>query len=401
MRGLVLEGGGAKGAFHIGAYKALTEMGIEINAVAGTSIGALNGAMIVQGDVDKAYKLWYNIKPAKVFNINEKYMQEIKNFDINKNNIKYLLQKAKQIMSNRGLDIKLIKQILRDNIKEDEIRKSNIEFGIITISLSDMKPMELFIENIPQGKLVDYLLASANLPAFKIEKLDGKLFIDGGFYDNLPIKLLTSKGYKEIIVIRTFGMGRTRDVNKKELNLTYINPSEDLGRILNFEQKKARKNLKLGYYDTLKKFKGLKGQRYYINSVNKEKFYIDFLLSLKKENIDKVAKLLGCKNTPCKRALFEYIIPRLLELMDIKRESDYQDLVIYFYEKLAEKNNIERFKIYSFREFTERVRENFDHQKYNNHYIPDFIKKSDILSRTIKEKLVDEIIYNLLLDKLT
>ncbi len=400
MRGLVLEGGGAKGSFQIGAFKALQEMGIRVDGVAGTSIGALNGAMVVQDDVDRAYELWYNISPVEVFNFKEKYIREIKNFDINKDNIKYLLKKAKQIMNNRGLDIKLIKEILKNNIKEDKIRSSTIDFGIVTISLSDMKPMELFIENIPEGKLVDYLLASANLPAFKIEKLDGKLFLDGGFYDNLPIKLLASKGYKNIIVIRTFGRGRTRNINEKELNLTYINPSEDLGRILDFDKEKSRKNLKLGYYDTLKKFKSLKGKNYYIKSIYHEEYYINHLLSINKERINKVAKLLGIKNIPCNRALFEHIIPRLSELMDVKRESSYEDLVIYLYEKIALKQNLDRFKIYTFDEFINVINDNFNPQNYNNHNVPGFIKKSDILSRTVKDKVLDEIIYNLLLDKL-
>ena len=44
MKGLVLEGGGTKGAYQIGAYKALRDLGIEFQGVAGTSIGALNGA---------------------------------------------------------------------------------------------------------------------------------------------------------------------------------------------------------------------------------------------------------------------------------------------------------------------------------------------------------------------
>ncbi len=46
MRGLVLEGGGAKGCYQIGAYKALVEMGITFDYVVGTSIGAINAAMI-------------------------------------------------------------------------------------------------------------------------------------------------------------------------------------------------------------------------------------------------------------------------------------------------------------------------------------------------------------------
>ncbi len=51
MKGLVLEGGGTKGAYQIGAYKALRELGIEFQGVTGTSIGALNGAFIIQNDI--------------------------------------------------------------------------------------------------------------------------------------------------------------------------------------------------------------------------------------------------------------------------------------------------------------------------------------------------------------
>ena len=65
MYGLVLEGGGAKGAYHIGAYKAIKDMNIEIGGVAGTSVGALNGAAIAQDDFEKAYELWYNMCYSK------------------------------------------------------------------------------------------------------------------------------------------------------------------------------------------------------------------------------------------------------------------------------------------------------------------------------------------------
>lgn len=46
---LVLDGGGARGAYQIGAWKALRESGVKIYAVAGTSVGALNGALICMG----------------------------------------------------------------------------------------------------------------------------------------------------------------------------------------------------------------------------------------------------------------------------------------------------------------------------------------------------------------
>ena len=60
--GLVLEGGGAKGAWQIGAWKALKEAGVKIRGVAGTSVGALNGALICMGDLERAENLWKNIE---------------------------------------------------------------------------------------------------------------------------------------------------------------------------------------------------------------------------------------------------------------------------------------------------------------------------------------------------
>ena len=51
--GLILAGGGAKGAYQIGAWKAMRELNIEFEAIAGASVGAINGAMIAQGDLDR------------------------------------------------------------------------------------------------------------------------------------------------------------------------------------------------------------------------------------------------------------------------------------------------------------------------------------------------------------
>ena len=64
--GLVLDGGGARGAYQIGAWKALREAGVRINAVAGTSVGALNGALICMDDPEKAEKIWQEIGRAHV-----------------------------------------------------------------------------------------------------------------------------------------------------------------------------------------------------------------------------------------------------------------------------------------------------------------------------------------------
>ena len=56
--GIALEGGGAKGAYQIGVWRALREAGIRYHMVAGTSVGALNGALMAMRDYDSAVRLW-------------------------------------------------------------------------------------------------------------------------------------------------------------------------------------------------------------------------------------------------------------------------------------------------------------------------------------------------------
>ena len=75
--GLVLEGGGAKGAYQIGAWRALKEAGVKIKGVAGTSVGALNGALICMDDYENAKKVWENITYSKIMSVKDEQMQKL------------------------------------------------------------------------------------------------------------------------------------------------------------------------------------------------------------------------------------------------------------------------------------------------------------------------------------
>lgn len=67
--GLVLSGGGGKGAYEIGCWRALCESGVRIGAVSGTSVGALNAALVAQGDLEEARELWSQITAKDVFKL--------------------------------------------------------------------------------------------------------------------------------------------------------------------------------------------------------------------------------------------------------------------------------------------------------------------------------------------
>ena len=60
-RGIVLSGGGTKGAYEIGVWRALREFSVDYQIVTGTSIGSINGALMAMGDFEKAEKVWHSM----------------------------------------------------------------------------------------------------------------------------------------------------------------------------------------------------------------------------------------------------------------------------------------------------------------------------------------------------
>lgn len=285
MYGLVLAGGGARGAFQAGVIKALLDNGYKFDGVAGTSIGALNGVMVVQEEFEKSIDLWQNMEFSRLFDLEDEYLDKILNKKIDKDSIKYLYQKLKEAISNHGIDTTKIRNLLYEYIDEEKVMRSSTDFGIVTVSTSERRAYEIFKEDIPQGKLADYIMASANFPGFKKVVIDNKSFIDGGIYDNLPINLLAEKGYKDIIAITTGGRGiatRKRKVKDKSINITYINPTHKTGNTLNFSKLSVQQSLNIGYLDGMKMIKGYKGDKLYIDNLEYPAFELE-LLNLPRE----------------------------------------------------------------------------------------------------------------------
>lgn len=356
MLGLALEGGGAKGAYHMGIVKAFIDEGYEFAGITGTSIGALNGAIIVQGDFEKGYRIWENLELSSIFDIDDIDYNIFLNKDIDKESIKQLASKAKRIIKQRGINTSKIEKLLESIIDEKKIRSSEMDFGLVTISLSDLKPLELYKEDIPKGQMIDYLIASANFPGFEPKKIEDKYYIDGGLYDNCPINLLAEKGYREIIAVRTLSMGLVQDIKYPDANITSIEPTENLGGVLNFDNENINKNLKMGYYDAMRVIKGLKGKKYYFYNdyLNRDDMFHSISL-LSDETINSIGEILGIKEIYPKRKLFEKIIPKLVDILDLSHNATYEDLIITLIETLAEEKGVEKYKIYSIDEFIKTI----------------------------------------------
>ncbi len=275
---IVLDGGGARGAYQMGAWKALSEVGVKVNAVAGTSVGALNGALICMGDVEKAEQIWNEMTFSQVMDVDDVWMEGLFNRE---NSIRDILRKGLQIISDGGVDITPLRNLIHQHVDEKKIRESGIELCLLTFSVTHMKEIDISIHDIPEGLLEDFLLASAYLFGFKNEKLHGQTYIDGGIINNFPINSLIERGYKNIIQIRIFGPGRVQRTRVEEDTMLYeIAPKIKLGSIIEFENQRSRKNFKLGYYDAKRMIYGLVGQIYYIEQTREAWYYEKILEGL-------------------------------------------------------------------------------------------------------------------------
>jgi NTE family protein len=350
--GLVFEGGGAKGAYEIGVWKALKELNIKIEAVVGTSVGSLNGALFAQGDYEKALDIWENIRYSSIINVEDKMMENLTNFKWNQMDVHESSVRFFDILKNRGLDITPLKSLLDEMINEDLLRNSQIDFGLVTFNLSELKPMEIMVKDIEPGQVAGYLLASSYLPSFRREKIFGKNFLDGAFYNVTPTSMLIERGYKNIIEVRIQGIGLERKVDDSGVNIIRISARDDLGRILEFNQAKSKRNINLGYYDTLRVFKGYIGDLFYIESNKKEPYFLKRFIMIKRRKLEKIMLSFGHKNiykaySSKERIICEELIPTVVKKLKLNKNASYQDIYILLIEKLALELNVNQFRIYT------------------------------------------------------
>ncbi len=398
MLGLTLEGGGAKGSYQIGAWKAFKELGIEFDGISGTSVGALNGALMVQEDFDVAHEIWYNITPNRILDIDDKIMELIADYELTHGNLQLILGEIKRYIKQFGVDSKPLEELIHKNLREDKIRSSKKDFGIVTVCLTDMKPMEIFKEDIPTGKISDYLIASSYLPIFKSKKLDGKKFLDGGLYNNLPVSMLYQKGYKKIVAIRLLSKGRVKRVSYDDLELIQIMPHQNLGNMLDFTKDRARHNISLGYYDTLKAFKGYKGKSYYIDDEITDVEAVRFFMAMNEEGMKKLAGLLNLSQAlPYNRLIMEGIIPRLSSLLGLDEGATYSDIATGLLEAFASFKDIETLQIYNYGQLVEKIQhQKPKKQRKEEKGIFDSTVVGELLLRVDREKLLKEAIKILL-----
>lgn len=265
---LVLGGGGTKGIYEFGVWTALRELNIELEAVIGTSIGAINGMWIVQGDYEEAKRIWDTISLGDVLKIPQNFSYPP---TTGPNSLQTLSLLSKILFRQGSLDSSPLKALIRAQVNPDKLRKSRLDFGIITLDVTRMKPREFFMDDLDQIHLADYLAASAAFPGFKETKFNGRKYMDGGLYDNVPYRTALKRGYRNIIVVNVSGLGIHHTMDTQGTQTVFIKNSIEMGHVLEFDRVFLNAFRHLGYLDTLRTFGKLEGHWYFLHK--NEGFY--------------------------------------------------------------------------------------------------------------------------------
>ncbi len=344
--GLVFDGGGARGAYQIGAWKALREAGVKLNAVAGTSVGALNGALVCMGDMEKAEDIWSKMTFSSVMDVDDEWMERLFRKETT---IREFLNEGWSRLKDGGIDITPLKELIHAVIDEEKIRNSSIEFCLLTFSVSDFKELDLSVEDIPEGLLEEFLLASAYLIGFKNERLHGKKYIDGGVINNVPLSSLVKRGYENIIEVRIYGPGREPRVKMPETGVKYeIGPRVKLGSIIEFSGRRSRQNMKIGYFDAKRMLYGLEGFIYYVEQTYDDHYYENLMSGIKEIEKAETAFALKLSFGHSDKELFMGMLEAAAKLLRVPKYQIYTvdqlyDIVYNKYEILGDKLHLPRF----------------------------------------------------------
>ena len=377
--GLVLEGGGAKGAYQIGAWKALREAGVKLKGIAGTSVGALNGALICMGDYENARKVWENITYSRIMSVDDEKMEYLfrqKKLDMD------MVKDALEFMKEEGIDVAPLRALIHDCIDEQKIMHSPIDLYILTFDVDEWKELDIDIKKSDPSLIQDFLLASAYIfPLFKNEKLHGKTYVDGGAIDNVPLGSLVSRGYQDIIMIRIFGIGREKKVKIPEGTTVYtVAPRISLGSIMEFDSRKSRRHMKLGYYDTMRMLYGLEGKIYYIDESEEECYYLNQLIQLDNNIYEYLMEVCQIPKEPKQyvRNMTEIVLPVMAEELKLSKDWNYKELYLSMLEATARLCRISKYKIYTLRELQDKVYKKL--YRLSGQEVPAFVQ---IISRDI------------------
>ena len=346
---LVLGGGGAKGAYQIGAIAALEEAGITCGQVIGVSIGAINAAMYAQRDMARAAALWETIRLSDILSADALSIADDAEaiFGQPEKLLEYFARNSQKSLT----DITPLKTLLSRQISEDAVRNSPIRMTLTATRFPTLSCGEKKVSDMEPGTLQQWLLASAAIfPIFPMQTIGEERYIDGGFCDNTPVEAAIRAGARRIIAIDV-GKNRSHTQYDRRPNVTYIRASHPLGGLLAFDSETVARNRTLGYNDTMRALGMMRGIRYSFDQLDAQALFSraqDFIVRL-----TQIESALGFSNALAKKdsaPLFS-----LLE-EELPPGADAIDYLLRAMELCADIAQVNPAQVFTFRTFTEELR---------------------------------------------
>jgi len=188
--GLVLAGGGGKGSYQIGVLKAMEQLGItkNIEGIAGTSVGALNGALLLSGSIGSACEVWENISPNKILSMKgPTFIEKLQGtkLEVVSGSLVAYSEKLKDygMFSRKGMI-----SLIRESVDVHKLATSDIPLFAACTEFPSMQITYFQTKGQHPETIQSILLATSAIPAvFPPESIEGRLYIDGGLKDNVPI----------------------------------------------------------------------------------------------------------------------------------------------------------------------------------------------------------------------
>ena len=260
--GLTFGGGGGKGSYEIGVWKALKEFGVDkyIKSVSGTSVGALNSALFIDGDYEKAENVWTNITQDSILKPNQKKILDFfTSLNLPGATVNYLNKHLSKYASTGVFTQKGLEGLIRNNLDTEKISNSEIPVYVCAVNWQTRKPHYVKLNGEEPENIVKYLLASSAIPVvFEKVVVKGIPYYDGGIPligDNIPVAPVIAEGNNFVLSVflnqdEEFGRKELQYKNTKFWKLV---PKESQGGFidgtLDFNPDRARIRIRQGYED--------------------------------------------------------------------------------------------------------------------------------------------------------
>lgn len=257
---LVLGGGGARGAYQVGVWQALKELEVSFSLITGTSVGALNGALIVQDDFEVAKDMWEKIETQKILAFPSSEMS-VETFGGLMSQIGAFTVAA--IQSN-GVSTEPLKRLINTTFSAKKLHQSTIDFFLVTTEIPSLQEKTIHVNSCETDQWQKWLLASASFfPAMAATKIADRYYVDGGYRNNVPVDIALNQGATECIIVDVKGPGVTKSVKVPEnVNCLTLKTPWSMGAVLLFDSVRSSENIQLGYLETLKAFGKYSGYWY-------------------------------------------------------------------------------------------------------------------------------------------